>query len=219
MLPHSRCNSNVWNVLHLRNQYQWNLGGSFKITRAYRSRHWWYVWSSILNKKNIKITLLSIFGGLDVSTMYLANEMKCRKFSKFFFYYGCGHVSSFSTALILAIYDICNGKTDTSAWNLSFNVVLPFDTRSIFGWFLDWLYQFSMVINYAICMILSATHFACFCYYIIATCSQFDLMIDALRFDCEQIQKEKNIRKHMKMRQNAMEQLQQAIDMHSQIYE
>lgn len=145
--------------------------------------------------------------------------MKCRKYARFSFYYGCGHVSTFSTAFIGAIFDIYNGNSDTSAWNLAFNLLLPFDTQSIFGWFLDWFFQFYMSIIYALCTILITSHFACFCYYIIATCNQFGLMIEALHFDCKQIRKEKNMQKCSEMWKNAREKLQEAIEMHVQIYE
>lgn len=151
--------------------------------------------------------------------MYLANEMKCRKFSTFFFYYGCGHVSTFTTAIIRATFDICTGNFDTSAWNLAFNLVLPIGTQNLSGWLLNWLFQFNMSIVYALCTILTTSHFSCFCYYIIATCNHFVLIIGELRFKCEQIQKEKTIQKRAKLRQNATQTLQQAIELHSQIYE
>lgn len=129
------------------------------------------------------------------------------------------HMSTFMTEIIRAISDICIGNTNASAWNLSFDTVLPFKASTVFGWFLDWGFQSNIGFTYAMCMILTTTHFVCFCYYIIAICNHFELMIDSMRFDCKEIQKEKNIHKHLEMWRSAREKLKQAIEMHANIHE
>lgn len=145
--------------------------------------------------------------------------MKCNELIGFFFKYACFHMSSFTAELILAIFDMCIGNTDTSAWYLSFNIVLPFDTQSIFGWFLDWAFQSSSAVVYGFSMILTTTHFVCFCYYIIATCNHFGQLIDSLQFDCEQIRKVKNTQNDPSMWYEAKRKLQKAIELHINIHE
>ena len=144
--------------------------------------------------------------------------MKCQKLTKIFFYYGCVQVSTFFAAFFSAIFDICNGNIDVSAWNLPVPVELPFDIKSIFGWFLNWFFQFGSGTVYSFCMILTTTHFVCFCYYIIATCKHFDLFIESLHADCDKIEKEKNTQKHPKMWSNVRENLQHIVEIHINIY-
>ena len=155
----------------------------------------------------------------NAANIYRKGESKGFKLTKIFFCYGCCQVLTFTTALFRAIFDICNGKTDTSAWKLPTNITLPFDTQSVYGWLLNWFLQINVGIAYSLSIILISTHFACFCFYIVATCKNFDLLIDSLHIDIEQIQQEKNTQKHPKMWQNAKEKLQQAIEMHITIYE
>lgn len=127
-------------------------------------------------------------------------------------------MATFSTALIRAIFDVCTGKIDTSAWMLPLNVILPFDQQSVFGWFLNWCLQLCTSIGYSVSMILTTTHFVCFCYYIIATCNHIDLLFEAIGIECEQIQKETNTRNNSKLWRNARGKFQQTIELHTQIY-
>lgn len=144
-------------------------------------------------------------------------EIKCRKVSKNFFTYARIHVSTFLITVAIAFFDICNGNTDTSKWMLSFDVVLPFDTHStVLGWFLNWLFQSIGSASYVLTVVLTTNHFACFCYYIIATCDYFDLLMALLRFDDEPTQ---SSQKKSKMGRKAKDKLQLAVEVHIQIYE
>lgn len=152
--------------------------------------------------------------------MYWANEIKCRKYTKGFFHYGCVVVASFFTALIHALGDIYDGNTDTSAWDLPLgDGVLPFGKESVFGWLVYWFFHFNVNFTYVVCTTLPMTHFACYCHYIVASCNHFDLMIASVRNDCEQIRNEKNRQKHPKMWRDAVIKLQKAIKVHTNIYE
>lgn len=121
--------------------------------------------------------------------------------------------------MLPAIYGILTGNIDTSAWNFPSNFVLPIDKKSVFGWFFNWFFQFNVVFNYAVCINLIATHFAWCCYYIIASCDHFDLIINSLRIDCEQIWKEKNTQKRLRMWSVAAAKLRKAIKLHANIHE
>lgn len=151
--------------------------------------------------------------------MYGMYEAKYNKFTRILFYYGCSQLLPYFNPLIVAILGICNGNFDSSAFNLPLNVVVPFNTDAAIGWLVFWFFQFNLALTYAVGMILITTHFAGFCYYIIATCNHFDLSIDSISFDCERIQQEKNRQKHSKMWCDAREKLKKTIEMHVEIYE
>lgn len=137
-------------------------------------------------------------------------EMKCRKLTRILFYYGFVQVASLLNPLIVAILAICMGTADTSKWPLPLPLVLPFDTQSLLGWFLDWFFQFNVAIGYNGSTVLTTTHLACFCYYIIAACDYFDLEIESLPF---------NYRKGDGVENTIeKEKLQRSIQMHANIY-
>lgn len=143
-------------------------------------------------------------------------EMKCRKVTTYFYNYGCFHMSSFITPVALAIFDICNGNKDTSGWTLQFNMILPVDKQSVVGWFFNWFFQTVSCLAYITSVVLTTSHFACFCYYIIAACDHFDLLMASLRFDDEPHQSSQG---RLKMGRKAKEKLRRAIEVHMQIYE
>lgn len=158
-------------------------------------------------------------GSHDASNLYWACEVKCRRLIKRFLYYGCAHLSTFLPVLIFVIVDIVNGEFDGSAYNLPFNVVVPFNMESVLGWLLTWLYQFMESSTYNINMIITTTYIVCFCHYIIAMCKHFDQFCDSVRFDSQRIQVEKNSRNRQRMWLNAKGKLQRAIELHVNIYE
>lgn len=145
--------------------------------------------------------------------------MKCRRLTKRFLCYGCVQLSLFLPILISVFLDIFNDEFDGLAYNLPFNAVVPFNMESISGWLLTWIYQFNESISYGVQMITTTTHFTSFCCYIMAMCAHFNLMIDSIRHDSQQIQTEKNKQNHHQMWLNARAKLQRAIDIHVDIYE
>lgn len=147
--------------------------------------------------------------------MYRSTEQKCRKFTKFYLYYICCNQSSFVAALGFAISSICVGNLDTSAWNLPFNLVVPFNTEPLWGWFLHWYFQFTASLSYTLCMIIPTTYFVCLCRYIAAICNHFKLLIDSIRFDVEQIQyNSKNRQNNTDVWQNVHTKLIELVDLH-----
>lgn len=162
---------------------------------------------------------MGLDGDEEASTLYWENEIKCRKFSTAFFHFGCCHVLSLTTALIPAFYGILTGNIVTSAWGLPFNIVLPVSKESVSGWFLYWFYSIHIDMIYTLCMILPTSHFVCFCYYIIAICNHFGLIISSVRNDSQQIRKEKNTNKHPKMWRDVKKKVCRAVDLHINSYE
>lgn len=145
--------------------------------------------------------------------------MKCRRLIKRFLCYGCIHLSSFLPVLISVFIDMFNGEFDGSAYNLPFNVIVPFNMESVWGWLLTWFLQLNESFKYNVQMITTTTQFVCFCYYIVTMCNHFNLLIDSIRFDSQQIQTEKNVQNRQQMWFGAKAKLQRAIEMHVDIYE
>lgn len=158
-------------------------------------------------------------GDEDALNIYRGWEIKCRHFMKFFFGFVGSQSSLFLIELLRAIIDICMGNSDTSAWNLLFNLYFPFETESIFGWLLYWLFQWTTAVSYVLSVVLTTTQFMCFCYYISAICDHFDLLIGLYHSNSERIQNGNDSQSYQRMWQNSMEKLQHAVEIHVRIYE
>ena len=151
--------------------------------------------------------------------MYWGCEMKCRRWMKGFAYFGCFHQLTFLPILIFVFIDIYNGKFDGSKYNLPFNAVVPFNKESVSGWLLTWFYQLNQSFAYSGQMLTITIHFVCFCYYIMTMCNHFNLLIDSIRFDTQQIQAKNNTQIRHQIWMNARAKFQQAIELHVDIYE
>lgn len=167
------------------------------------------------NRKLNFFLALNLDGHHNIVDMYWEIEQKCCFYTKLLLYYIYGHQMPVVAALSHAIYCICTGDFNTSVWDLPFSVVVPFDTQSIWGWLLKWLFEFGAGFAYILCMIIPTTYFFCFCLYIVAICNHFELMIDHIRFDIEQIQSDTTGRhKHANMWHDVRKNVFQLIDMH-----
>lgn len=145
-------------------------------------------------------------------------EQKCRKFTKMLM--TCCVVSNqipIMFALIHAVYGICVGNFDASAIDLPMNVVLPFDTRTIWGWGLLWMLQFNAFNSYPLIMVLTTTYFTCFCFYLIAICDHFNLLIESIRREVDAIQMETNQRGEQW--QHVKKTIFRAVDVHVKMFE
>lgn len=105
-------------------------------------------------------------------------------------YYLIYHACPFISPLIFAIIGIRSGQTDMTAYILPFKMVMPFDALSIWGWCLEWFIQLNVGLSYALCMIIATNYFICYCHNIVAMCIHFQLLIESIRDDIEQSQRE-----------------------------
>lgn len=151
--------------------------------------------------------------------LYWTCETKCRQAIQRFLCYGCFHLPTFIPILILVLFDIFNGEFDGSAYNFPFNTSVPFDAESILGWLFIYLYQLSECASYFIGMMAPTSCFICCCWYVIAMCKQFEQLIESIRFLSRQTKIEKNSRNRQRLWLNAKGKLQQAIELHVDIYE
>lgn len=147
------------------------------------------------------------------------NEMKCRESIKFMASYICFNMSTFVGALIYAIYSICIGNHDNSSWMLPLNIVLPFDTSTISGWFVEWFLQCNAGFSYAISVSLSSMYFVCLCLNIITICNHFDFLLESVDQSLMQIQNEKIPKKRKIVWFNINRTLCEAVKIHVKVNE
>lgn len=118
--------------------------------------------------------------------MYWANEQKCRKLTIIFCQSLISIIILFSAFLAYAIYCICCGNLETSTWLLPFNMIVPFDTETIVGWFFLWFLQLNMSIAYMACIVATTTYFCCCCLYLCAICEHFAIHFQIINRDIDQ---------------------------------
>lgn len=155
----------------------------------------------------------------DAFTIFTTCDIKSKKLSRILFAFGMGQLGGYVSAFIAAIVDISMGKADTSKWLLPLPIIVPWDITSLSGWFCDWFLQINTGVAYGFCMSSTTAHFVCFCYYIIAACDHLDLVLQSLKVDYAQIQREENTQNHPHMWLMAKKKLNRSIDMHVKIYE
>lgn len=134
-------------------------------------------------------------------------------------YYLVPQQGMFVVAIFRCCYDIINGSYDTSAWSLPMGVSVPFDTESVFGWFLLLFIQFNISIAYSLIVVFVTTYFMCCCSYLEAICEHFDMLIDMVEKDVERNQEEANPFKYRNRKQQIRTNLCNAIIAHGDVYE
>lgn len=119
--------------------------------------------------------------------MYFKTEQKCRKITKYMSRYIPIHQSIVIASFFNSIHCICIGNLDTSTWDLAFNIVVPFDTQNLFGWYLKWFIQLSMSVSYALSVTSITSYFICCCLYIHAICKHLNLLNNLIQENNESI--------------------------------
>lgn len=129
------------------------------------------------------------------------------------------HQSTYVASLFYSIYCIWVGNVDTSTWFLPFHMVVPFDTQTIWGWYIFLLLQFNISLAYITCMIAITSYFLCSCAYIEATRDHFTSLIHSIRANVERKEIERNLQKNKKICQKIKDELNEAIEFHTKIIE
>lgn len=162
-------------------------------------------------------TFFSLFNALDVFEMYWKNEQKCRKFTKTITHYVYFNQMIFFVYFIQSIYCICTGNYDTSTWSLSSKITVPFNTETIWGWYLLWFVHFNMGFSYVLSMVSITSYFVCCCFYISTICDHFDLHIKSADKYSDQLLKKKKQKKRKGIYRSIKNSIFQAIDIHVQV--
>lgn len=78
----------------------------------------------------------------EINAIYWNNEQKCRKYSKHACIYIYFNQASFIAAFVFSVFMILNDQFDSSELQLPFNLAVPFDTKTPYGWYALWFVQF-----------------------------------------------------------------------------
>lgn len=139
----------------------------------------------------------------------------CRKYTKRIWCYILGHQQVFVAAFSYSIYSICTGNLDTSTWPLPFNMIVPFDAKPIWGWYLLWFIQINCAMSYCICTVAPTSYFISCCLYIGATCDHLDFITHSINLNDENSRQESVLHTNQKF---CMEKrLIEAVKHHSEI--
>lgn len=118
-----------------------------------------------------------------------------------------------------SIYCVCIGDYDTSKWILLFNLVVPFNIRTLCGWYMLWFIQVNMSLSYILSMIGITAYFVCSCFYIHSVCAHFVHILNSTKAIAQQMQVQKHPHAYWLDSQNLKGRLSQAIEIHAKIFE
>lgn len=123
----------------------------------------------------------------------------------------------FLAILAYPVYSIVVEKCDPETWVLPYKMTVPFDSKSVLGWFLLWFIQCMMSTSYALCVLSTTSYFVCCCIYISTISKHFELLFKSIENDVDQMNNKNTFSPELS--QNAQANLHQAIEVHVKIYE
>lgn len=126
---------------------------------------------------------------------------------------------TFLGTLGFSIYFISAGIFDASQLSLPMNLVVPFNTETILGWYTLWLIEFNLGIAYILPMTSITSYFVSCCCYIVAVCNHFSFLIQSIKKNLKQIRMEKNPLARQRNDRKITEQFVRAIEMHVDSFE
>lgn len=219
--------SKCWNVFVHWNKFQKSEGIASLNTRncwwrfslicspLFRQKH--LLINSIDNNIGESISLLD--NGNEIHQLYWKCEQKCQKLTRIISRFVHNTQMVYSTELLISIYNILIGNFDTSTWILGNNLILPFDTKSLWGWYLQLFIEFEMGFAYCSSMIPATTLFVSCCTYIGAICDHCSLLIYSTNNSLSPVLDEKNSRKYNQKRLELIEKLFRTVKMHNKLHE
>lgn len=157
----------------------------------------------------------------EIQKIYWHAEQKCRKYIKIIattllVYDQSMYVISF----IYSIYCICIGNYDTSTWPVLLEMSVPFETKTIYGWYLLLFTLISMDIAYLTSLFLGIIQFMGYCIYITAICEHFSLIMQTVQANVdEQNLRETNRCKFEEIGMKIVAKNREAIQIHIKINE
>lgn len=151
--------------------------------------------------------------------IYWDTEQKCRKFTQMFVKFIFFNQQMYAAAMIFSIYCIIEGNFDISTWVLPFKCWAPFNTETVFGYYVMWMIQFSMGLAYSSSQVTITAYFVCCCYYIVAICDHFKFLIKSFNVEVETNLEEKNPLVYQKKNREIQEKITEAIDVNVKAYE
>lgn len=111
------------------------------------------------------------------------------------------------------------GNTDASTWPVVLEMAVPFDTKTIGGWYLLLLVTACLDLAYLTSLIFGTSQFIGSCIHIMAVCEHFDLLMQRVQANNEQNLREENPRRFIKTSAKMNDHIRDAIQIHIMIYE
>lgn len=152
--------------------------------------------------------------------IYWRAEQKYRKYSKRIAVILL--VYDQSTYLLTFLYSICwilTGNNDASTWPILFELSVPFDTKTIGGWYLLLMITACLDLSFLICVISATTQFIGCCIYMLAICEHFNLIMQTVQANIEENLDEENPQKFKETSRKANAGIWEAVQIHAMIYE
>lgn len=115
--------------------------------------------------------------------------------------------------VIVSLVFIWKGNYDTDTWPPAGVVAVPFDTSTVFGWYMLQASQAVVTYCYAFCMSSTATLFLSSCFYIKAFSEHFIWIIDTIEEDIILYQLEKCKKKQIQFRKQIQQKIIEAVDL------
>lgn len=155
-----------------------------------------------------------------IRNIYWLAEQKYRKNTRLFVITTVAQIESiYLLCFIYAISCICTGYFDASTWPMSFELSVPFDTKSILGWYLLLFFTNLMDTSYMVSLLWATTQFFGYCIYIEAICKHFDLETQMVQANIEKDRHENTPQQFSKTKEEITVQFRKAIHIHVSIYE
>lgn len=157
--------------------------------------------------------------GEEINQIYWKCEQKCQKLTnQITSYIFCEYVVYIVTFSV-SVYNILSGNFVTSTWLTTYNLVLPFNTRCIWKWYLQFFIHFNMGMSYSSCNIPTTSFFVSCCMYIGAISDHFVLSIRSFNKKIKKMQETNNSRSYRKLYIIVEEKLRKSIEIHNKLYE
>lgn len=179
-----------------------------------------YIFVLIFPPQNGKKTHFIVSADKDgIMDLYWRTEQKCRTYSKRGTYYIMFNQLSFVASLLYSLFMIMTNSFDATKLLLPFNMEVPFDTNTLWGWYLFWFFQFNTALAYICTTVPVTVYFMCCCYYIGTICEHFDTLIQSIKQDVEYIHNENNPVKYQKMCLQIQRKFHKSISVHVTAFE
>lgn len=127
--------------------------------------------------------------------------------------------SAFVSALIYSIHSILIGNNDASTWPIVYELSIPFDSKTVFGWYFLLLFNMCMDLAYLMSFILGTNQFIGSCIYIEAMCEPIDFIMQMIQANVEKNIQETNPSKIQETNIKINAQMCEAIELHMKILE
>lgn len=110
---------------------------------------------------------------------------------------------------------IWEGNFDTTTWKTLYNIVVPFDTTTIIGWYLHYIVQCYLACTYCYNQPTVITFFMGCCLYVETLCKHFKCLIHKSQIDFEnQVPTINDLSKKRKIESQVKRNLIQAVQLH-----